>query len=184
MSSLITAWYYDGRQTLKNVLDQSHYWPCHTAQPLTEADIWSLICWGYIIATADRALLRGSAGMSVVYSHMCHPWQCHHFLKWFKTCNLWLPSSVTQVLGGNCWEDCHLLAFKVIGIQFGLLVSLFLFILFGFTSVKNVHFLIRGCLIALLFGNQSFLDDHMSVLHILCVRKEGGAAAECLYSPV
>lgn len=39
-------------------------------------------------------------------------------------------------------------------------VSLFFF---PFTLVKNFHFLIRGCLMALLFGNQSFLDGRRSV---------------------
>lgn len=73
MSSLIAAWYCDGRQTFINVLDHSHHRSCNTGQPLTEAGVLSFICWGYIMAAVDRALLRGAAWMLAVYVECVYP---------------------------------------------------------------------------------------------------------------
>lgn len=74
-------------------------------------------CWDSIVATLDTARHCGSAWILFVYCWMCVPWQC------LKP----VISLIRSNAGARweCWEDCHLLASKIIVTQFGLLVIFF-----------------------------------------------------------
>lgn len=107
------TWIWANQSSFGNGL---HHRQCWTHN-LRCFSFFFVVLWQDVVATVDT--------LWDFMDTVCFLSNASAILKWSRACHL-QPHSFrgTQVLGENCWEDCHLLASKISVIQFVLLVSL------------------------------------------------------------